>query len=79
MESFLHEQDSFVDRVDNGFGTEVAKLCDEEGACVFTFPVAWSDEQIRLALQFANKTYQLGVERGQGRKAAEIRACLGIV
>jgi hypothetical protein len=69
-----HPEDSFIDRPLNNN----AQLCDEEGMLLASFPSRWSDEDILIALEFANRAYAQGVEAGQKAKAAEVRSVLNI-
>jgi hypothetical protein len=43
-----------------------------------SFPGEWSDEQIKMALDFANLAYDCGVKSGERAKATEIRQALGM-
>lgn len=79
MDNYLHPADAHIERKDNGFGKQVAVLRDEEGVRIMEFPAVLTDEQIMLALSFANHLYAKGIEAGKARKAAEIKACLQIV
>lgn len=79
MDKYLHPEDCHIERTDNGFGKQIAVLRDDDGTHVTKFPDVWTDEQIMLALAFANSFYAKGIEQGKARKAAEIKACLQIV
>jgi len=56
----------------------MARLVDEEGVSLFSFPDSFTDEQIKLAVAFINQSYRLGKSHGADDKAREIRASLGL-
>ncbi len=58
--------------------TTMARLVDEEGDSLFSFPDSFTDEQIKLAVAFINQSYRLGKAHGADDKAREIRASLGL-
>jgi hypothetical protein len=39
-------------------------LIDEEGVNLFNFPDSFTDEQIKVAVAFANQSYRLGKAHG---------------
>lgn len=75
-----HPQDSLINRpLDENPGPNAkAHLLNEEGMRLASFPNRWSDEDIIIALDFANRAYAQGVEAGQKAKAAEVRSVLNI-
>lgn len=73
MHKFCHFEDCYIERTQAN-----AELRDEEGTLLLNVPNTWSDKQILIALEFANRAYAMGVESGKTLKAGEIRACLGI-
>lgn len=75
MEKFLDESDAIIDRPPEG--RPIVNLFDEDGF-VFSFPGDWTDEQVKVALRFANHSYDRGIRVGNRRKAQEIRAALEI-
>ena len=76
-DGYLHPDDAYIDRQVDG-AINRAVLRDEEGNEVHIFPKDWTDEQIKLALLFANKLYAKGVERGKYLKAYEIRQVIDV-
>lgn len=78
MDQLIAQDDCVIARERNSFDTPVALLCDDEGVTLFEFPQSWSDEDIHLALRFANQTFASGVRLGVNRKIREIKACLEI-
>ncbi|EHW5332148.1 hypothetical protein K2990_004730 [Escherichia coli] len=42
----------------------MVRLTDEEGGYIFNFPGTFTDEQIRVAVAFANQSYRLGKIHG---------------
>lgn len=56
----------------------LASLIDEEGFNLFNFPDSFTDEQIKVAVAFANQSYRLGKAHGADDKTHEIRASLGL-
>ena len=74
MDSFLLETDAIIERTTGDHA--VINLCDDEGMEVFRFPVSWSDEQVLLALRFANLLFDRGLRMGKLLKSQEIRSCL---
>lgn len=72
-EKLLHREDAQVIRRD-GF----AILFDCDGNSVHCFADSWTDEQIMTALDFANKAFDMGIERGKMEKVNEIRSALGL-
>ena len=56
-----------------------ARLCaNDEEYSYFNFPESFTDEQIRIALRFANLAYAKGFSHGKDDKAREIRRVLGV-
>lgn len=53
-------------------------LCDKKDHEIWTFPVGWTQEQIMVALEFANHAYDKGVKVGMKRKQEEIKKVLGV-
>ena len=70
--------DCYIERTNDGAFKNIAQLRDEEGRTIFTVPDEWTDAQIKLALEIANRFYAAGVSVGMQRKANEVRSCLGI-
>lgn len=60
-----------------GFRPNVG-LFGEEQEPLGQLPFEWSDEDIRIAVQFANKAYSKGYEEGAMDKACDIRKVLGL-
>ncbi len=56
----------------------MVRLTDEEGGNLFNFPDSFTDEQIKVAVAFANQSYRIGKAHGANDKAHEIRASLGL-
>ncbi|WP_270819920.1 hypothetical protein [Aeromonas sp. Y311-2] len=56
----------------------MVRLTDEEGGNLFNFPDSFTDEQIKVAVAFANQSYRLGKVYGAEAKAHESRASLGL-
>lgn len=77
MGKYRYKEDCRVERTENVTG-QVAELYDSEGDKVWTFPAAFTDEQIMVALEFANHAYKFGIGIGAERKAEEIRRVLGV-
>ncbi|CAJ0808478.1 MULTISPECIES: hypothetical protein [Ralstonia] len=75
MQKRFHFEDCYIDH-DGEKGP--AHLRDEEGTVIFTVPAHWTDKQIELALDIANRFYDDGIQEGKRRKADEIRTCLNI-
>lgn len=76
-DKYCYKEDCHIERGER-MGEPVARLFDEEGDQKWTFPGDFTDEHIHDAIEFANKAYALGVEIGKERKAAEMRAVLGV-
>lgn len=57
---------------------QMVRLTDEEGGNLFNFPDSFTDEQIKVAVAFANQSYRIGKAHGANDKAHEIRASLGL-
>lgn len=58
--------------------SDLARLYDCNGDLLGVFPHTMTDDQIMIALSFANTWFARGVERGQLMKAEQLRAVLGI-
>lgn len=56
----------------------MVRLTDEEGCNLFNFPDTFTDEQIKVAVAFANQSYRIGKAHGANDKAHEIHASLGL-
>lgn len=56
----------------------MVRLTDEEGGNLFNFPDSFTDEQIKVAVAFANQSYRIGKTHGANDKAHEIRASMGL-
>lgn len=78
MEKYVHQSDCEIER-DHADYPASAALLDFEGEVVYRFDEDWSDDQIWMALAFANKLYDAGVKIGKEDKAREIKRALGIV
>jgi len=72
MHKFCHVEGCTVERESGR-----AELRNEEGKLLLSVPHTWTDAQIKIALEFANRTYAKGIEFGKQLKALEIKACLG--
>lgn len=75
---YVHPEDTWIDRDGAGINKDMAVLRDEEGAELGRFPGSWTDEQVKIALNFANRIYRKGIEMGKWEKAREIRSALDI-
>ena len=53
-------------------------LFGEEGEPLGQLPAAWTDEDIKIAVRFANKAYSHGYDRGGRDKALDIQTALGL-
>ena len=73
MHKFCHVEDCTVERENAR-----VELRNEEGKLLLSVPDTWTDAQIKVALEFANRTYAKGIEFGKQLKAVEIKACLGL-
>jgi hypothetical protein len=81
MDKLCHFEDCYIERKDEDHDILIgacAELRNEEGELIFRFPSAWTDEQIKTALKFANDAYAKGIGVGMQRKATEIKACIGL-
>lgn len=74
-EFFIHAEDCDIER-DSLHPTRSADLVDREGGCIYHFNENWSDDQIWMALDFANQLYEKGRKIGRAEKAREIRSAL---
>lgn len=70
MEKFLDEADAIIKRPTEG--RSIVNIFDEDGF-VFSFPAGWTDDQVKVALRFANYGYDRGIKVGKRRKAQEIQ------
>lgn len=77
-QKYARWDDSTVVRDGVGSDRGLVTLVSEDRECLFQFPAEWTDEQIKYALAFANKAYAAGYSFGQFRKAAEVRAAIGV-
>jgi hypothetical protein len=77
FDKYRHKEDCHVERAEKK-GCPVAELYDCEGEKVWDFPGSFTDEQIMVALAFANHTFKAGINIGVERKAEEIRRVLGV-
>lgn len=74
--------DCFISRSEGGPGNQEPTATlegQDDGVRIWSFPAEWSDDQIKLALSFANHAYARGVQVGLDRKAGEIRSALGLI
>ena len=55
------------------------ELFDAEGEILGNLPLSFTEDQIRAAVCFANDWYTAGLEHGQRKTQAHMRAVLGIV
>ncbi len=77
---YCHPQDAFI-REDEREMTKGEKLlysCDGDLLFAFPGPGEWTDEQIMIALDFANQAFERGVIFGRSEKAYEMRKALGM-
>lgn len=51
-------------------------VLDGDGEHLYSLPLSFTDNQVRAAVNFANKAYDRGYSYGRFRKAAELRAAL---
>lgn len=70
---YAHREDCSIDRTTESTS---ALLRNSEGDVLQRFHPSWSDEQIFLALSFANRAYASGVAVGKWQKANEIKKAL---
>ena len=80
---YAHIEDCEIVRPDSAWKSMringLARLCaNDEEFSYFNFPESFTDEQIEIALMFANSAYERGVEIGKDRKADEIKKALGL-
>lgn len=73
MNVYAHQEECSIDRTTEPTS---ALLRNCEGDVLQRFHPIWSDEQIFLALSFANRTYERGVAVGKWQKANEIKKAL---
>ncbi|MDD5305573.1 MAG: hypothetical protein PHS14_20940 [Elusimicrobia bacterium] len=74
---YCHPVDAWIDREVLDL-PEIARLRNTEGDKLFDFPAAWTNDQIMIALDFANKAFERGLALGRADKAFEIRKALGM-
>ena len=77
-EIYLHKEDATLGRRMEGNTPEYVELYDCDGNKLYTFPGAMTNEQIMVAIDFANKIYSIGVETGKKQKLCQIQSALGI-
>jgi hypothetical protein len=78
MEHYLaHISDCEIVRSFKGREGVVA-VVDCDGDVVFSVSNQWTDEQILIAFNIANKSYSEGFKAGENNKAYEIKKVLGI-
>lgn len=76
---YVHKDDCLITRRRSDLiGGEIAELFDADGVKLWTFSGEMTDAQIRAAVDFANLTYNKGVEAGEQQKTRQIKAVLGI-
>lgn len=68
------KEDVFIDRSQK----HRVVLMDNDGAFSRPFPSSWSDENILLALEFANQAYEIGRAVGVWEAQTAMRTALGI-
>jgi hypothetical protein len=78
MEKWLEEKDVFIERVSVEGMAPYAELWDCDGERRFTFPGDMTDEQIMVALAFANKGFDKGLSLGRTRALYKVRSALGL-
>ncbi|HCF2992620.1 TPA: hypothetical protein NIB67_006780 [Pseudomonas aeruginosa] len=74
--AFCHECDAYIERDTSTERVPHAHLYDEEGTRLASFPARWSDEDILLALAFANRAFEHGVTAGKTHKIQELHRIL---
>jgi len=79
MKQYLNLTDAHIE--DNG-GTEPGcrskLLLDQEGNLIWRFPGDWTENQIKIALEFANHAYGIGHCRGWKVALRAVRKAIGI-
>lgn len=73
-----HPEDAYIERFATTKEVLQARLCDEDGTELASFPASWSDDDIHRALAFANRAYALGVAAGNVQKIREFHKLLEI-
>lgn len=76
MKTYATRNHCTIDR-NNDYSKGSAVLLDEEGEVLWCFPWEWSDDQVWLALDFANRAYDSGFSSGKFLQQFEIRKALG--
>lgn len=74
---YLHHLDIRIDR-DNKRYPASAVVFNADGDFIFRFDKDWSDDQIKVAVDFANTAYAKGVATGAASKLREIQSALGV-
>ena len=77
MEYYRHKDDCNIDR-DHPEYPASAVLMDCDGEIVCRFDEDWTNDQIWMALAFANRAYDIGFHIGGNVKASEIRRVIGL-
>lgn len=63
-----------VDSTDSKYrSTDATALIDSDALVVQIFPITWTDDNIWLAAELANKFYAKGVQSGMTEQHAKIR------
>lgn len=83
MNDLAHIEDCEIIRPDSEWEDMarpgLARLCSsDDDYCYFSFPESWTDDQIKIALDFANIAHDVGYKSGKSAKAREIREALGL-
>lgn len=79
MKTYLSLVDAIIeDQGEPSPGFRSKLLLDPEGNLIWRFPGDWTENQIRIALEFANHTFGIGHARGWASALREVRKALGI-
>lgn len=72
MSKYVHIEDIHIER------NEWAEVWDCDGDKVCSFPLDFTDKQIKHSIGLINKFYVKGLDVGQDQKARQIRDVLGL-
>jgi len=77
---YCHPTDAKIIEDEREFtkGEKLLYNCDGDILFAFPGPGEWADEQIMMALDFANEAFAAGVRYGRTEKAYEVRKALGM-
>ena len=77
MDELVYKEDCSILR-DIPDQPQMAAIIDCDGEYIQFFPASWTDNQIWLALNFANSAHKRGVALGEYQKTREVCSVLGI-